>query len=132
MKTVEGAVDFVGRCKAAGYRLGLTTSADPSIQQLAFATFGLSEVFDAVITGRDVKIGKPDPEPYLLTAAKLGVSAGKCMVVEDAVTGVHSGKAAGCLVAAITTSFAAAELLEAGADFAASSFAELAASFFGA
>ena len=85
-----------------------------------------------MITGRDVKIGKPDPEPYLLTAAKLGVSADKCMVVEDAVSGVHSGKAAGCLVAAITTSFTTATLLEAGADFVAPSFAVLAASFFSA
>ena len=131
VKMVAGADVFLKRCKAAGYRLGLTTSADPSIQRLAFATFGFSPLFDAIITGEDVKIGKPDPEPYLLTAAKLGLPADRCMVLEDAVTGVLSGKAAGCLVAAITTSFPAATLLDAGADFAASSFAELEASFFG-
>ena len=131
VKMIAGADTFLKRCKAAGYRLGLTTSADPSIQQLAFATFGLSPSFDAVITGRDVKIGKPDPEPYLLTAVKLGVPATRCMVIEDAVSGVLSGKAAGCLVAAITTSFTAGALLDAGAGFVASSFAELEANFFG-
>ena len=131
VKMVVGADAFLRRCKAAGYRLGLTTSADPSIQQLAFETFDLSLSFDAVITGKDVKIGKPDPEPYLLTAAKLGVLADRCMVIEDAVTGVLSGKRAGCLVAALTTSFASTALLEAGADFVASSFAELNAGFFG-
>ncbi len=130
VKIIEGAVHFLKRCKTAGYRLGLTTSADPSIQQLAFRTFGLSESFDAIITGKDVKIGKPDPEPYLLTAAKLGVPAGKCMVIEDATSGVRSGKAAGCLVAAITTSFTETALLDAGADFVAPSFAVLEASFF--
>ena len=132
VKAIAGADVFLQRCKAAGYRLGLTTSADPSIQRLAFETFGLSPSFDAVITGKDVKIGKPDPEPYLLTAAKLGIPADRCMVIEDAVSGVLSGKAAGCLVAALTTSFPTAALLEAGADFVASSFAELEAGFFGA
>ena len=130
VKLIDGAKTFLQRCKAAGYRLGLTTSADPSIQQLAFATFELAGLFDAVITGKDVKIGKPDPEPYLLTAAKLGLAAGKCMVVEDAVAGVYSGKAAGCLVVSVTTSFSEAALAEAGADFVASSFAGLDAAFF--
>ena len=131
VEMVVGAEAFLKRCKATGYRLGLTTSADPSIQRLAFETFGLSPSFDAVITGEDVKIGKPDPEPYLLTAAKLGVPADRCMVIEDAVAGVLSGKAAGCLVAALTTSFVAAHLLAAGADFVAPSFARLEAGFFG-
>lgn len=130
VKMIAGAKAFLQRCKSAGYRLGLTTSADPSIQQLAFATFELSGLFDAVITGKDVKIGKPDPEPYLLTAAKLGMAANRCMVVEDAVAGVCSGKAAGCLVIGITTSFPEAALSEVGADFVASSFAELEAAFF--
>lgn len=130
VKMIAGAKSFLQRCKSAGYRLGLTTSADPSIQQLAFTTFELAGLFDAVITGRDVKIGKPDPEPYLLTAAKLGLAANKCMVVEDAVAGVCSGKAAGCLVVGVTTSFSEAALSEAGADFVASSFAELEAAFF--
>ncbi len=130
VKVIEGCRTFLERCKTAGYRLGLTTSADPSIQRLAFATFEFSGFFDAVITGRDVKIGKPDPEPYLLTAAKLGIPAHKCMVIEDAVSGIHSGKAAGCFVAALTTSFAEDALLNAGADFVASSFNILGSAFF--
>ncbi len=130
VRMIAGAKTFLERCKAAGYRLGLTTSADPSIQQLAFATFGLADLFDAVITGRDVKIGKPDPEPYLLTAAKLALPASRCMVIEDALSGVCSGKAAGCLVIAVTTSFSEKVLSDAGADYVASSFAGLAADFF--
>ena len=129
VRMIAGAKAFLERCKATGYRLGLTTSADPSIQQLAFTTFGLGDLFDAVITGKDVKIGKPDPEPYLLTAAKLGVPTDRCMVIEDAVSGVCSGKAAGCLVVAITTSFSEKTLSDAGADYVAS-FAKLGADFF--
>ena len=128
---IEGVRVFLSRSKAAGYRMGLTTSADPSIQQLAFSTFQLSEFFDAVVTGSDVQASKPDPEPYLLTAAKLGVSPGRCLVIEDALSGVRSGKSAGCRVAALTTSFPRETLLEAGADFVATSFEMLSASFFG-
>ena len=131
VKLIEGAHAFLDRCQSAGYRMGLATSADPSIQQLAFSKFRLSGFFDAVVTGLDVEIGKPDPEPYLLTAARLGIAPERCLVIEDAVSGVLSGKAAGCRVAALTTSFAKEALLEAGADFVAASFEVLGASFFG-
>jgi HAD superfamily hydrolase (TIGR01509 family) len=98
VQMIEGALEFVKRCQAVGFQLGLTTSASYVVQQLAFETFGLAGYFDAVITGEDIRRGKPDPEPYLLTAAKLGRAAAECMVVEDAVNGVMSGKAAGCFV----------------------------------
>jgi len=92
---------------------------------LAFEKFGLSEYFDAVVTGEDIERGKPDPEPYLLTAANLSQPATACMVIEDAVSGVISGKAAGCLVVGITTSFAAEDLRNGGADLVISSFRDL-------
>ena len=49
-----------------------------------------------VVTASDVRHGKPDPEPYLLGAARMGVEPGACLVVEDAASGVASGRAAGC------------------------------------
>lgn len=55
----------------------------------------------AVVCEADVKIGKPDPEPYLLAAGLLQRSPAECMVVEDAINGVKSGLAAGCHVVAI-------------------------------
>jgi beta-phosphoglucomutase len=125
VEMIEGALEFLKRCKTAGFRLGLTTSAAPTIQQRAFEKFGLSKYFDAVVTGEDIKRGKPDPEPYLLTAARLGQSASSCMVIEDAVSGVISGKAAGCFVVGITTSFPANDLAAAGADLVLASFRDL-------
>jgi mannitol-1-/sugar-/sorbitol-6-phosphatase len=125
VQMIEGSLEFVKRCKAAGFRLGLTTSAARVVQQLAFEKFGLSEYFDAVVTGEDIERGKPDPEPYLLTAANLSQPATACLVIEDAVSGVISGKAAGCLVVGITTSFAAADLRNGGADLVISSFRDL-------
>ena len=125
VEMIEGALDFLKRCKRAGFRLGLTTSAAPAIQQLAFEKFSLAKYFDAVITGDDITRGKPDPEPYLLTAARLGQPASACMVIEDAVSGVISGKAAGCFVVGMTTSFPAGDLAAAGADLVIGSFHDL-------
>jgi mannitol-1-/sugar-/sorbitol-6-phosphatase len=70
-----------------------------------------------LITSSDITRGKPDPEPYLKGAAKLGLAAGDCVVIEDAGAGVRSGKAAGALVIALRTSHSEAELRVAGADW---------------
>jgi len=48
--------------------------------------------------------GKPRPAPYLAGAAKCGVDAKNCLVVEDAVSGLRSGRAAGARTLAVCTS----------------------------
>jgi mannitol-1-/sugar-/sorbitol-6-phosphatase len=67
-----------------------------------------------MVTADDIRRGKPDPEPYLLGAERLGVAPERCLVVEDAVAGVRSGLAAGCAVLALTGTTSADELKEAG------------------
>lgn len=67
-----------------------------------------------LVTANDIRQGKPHPEPYLLAAQGLGMSAADCLVVEDAPPGVGSGRAAGARVIAVTTSHSSKEL--AGAD----------------
>ncbi|GAA2069103.1 HAD family phosphatase [Aeromicrobium halocynthiae] len=54
--------------------------------------------FDAVVTGDVVARGKPDPEPYLEAARRLGVDPRDCLAVEDSPTGAASANAAGCVV----------------------------------
>lgn len=72
---------------------------------------------EVLVTADDVSRGKPDPEPYLLAASRLGVSPGKCVVVEDAPAGILAGKAAGMTVLAVETTHVAAELAAADAVF---------------
>jgi len=60
---------------------------------------GLS--FGVTVCGEDVRRGKPDPEPYLLAAARLGVPAAGCVVLEDSPTGIAAARAAGCPVIAV-------------------------------
>lgn len=57
--------------------------------------------FAAVISGDEVRRGKPHPEPYLAAADALGVRAKDCVAVEDSPTGVRSAVAAGCRVFAV-------------------------------
>jgi HAD superfamily hydrolase (TIGR01509 family) len=57
--------------------------------------------FDAVVTGDNVRHGKPHPEPYLLAAERLGVDPAECVAIEDSPTGVASAGAAGCVVLAV-------------------------------
>jgi sugar-phosphatase len=70
-----------------------------------------------MVTSSDVKVGKPDPEPYLKAAAKLGFAPSDCIVVEDAAAGVRSGKAAGARVIAFLTTMVGRDLEDAGADW---------------
>jgi mannitol-1-/sugar-/sorbitol-6-phosphatase len=81
-----------------------------------------------LVTSNDVKIGKPDPEPYIKAAAKLGFDAHDCVVVEDAAAGVRAGKAAGARVIAFLTTMSREELEAAGADWIVENCADITAS----
>jgi sugar-phosphatase len=63
-----------------------------------------------LVTVDDVSRGKPDPEPYLAGAARLGFEPGRCVVLEDAPSGIAAARAAGMRVAAVTTTHAEDEL----------------------
>ncbi len=121
---VEGVLEFMQFCRAQSWRLGLTTSALPENAASVLQKFQLAHNFDAIVTGGDIAHSKPHPEPYLKTAQKLEVPPDACLVIEDSLNGVRSGKSAGCRVLGITTSFSTQELAAAGADWVVATFAE--------
>ena len=59
--------------------------------------------FDAIVTAEDTQKGKPDPDPYLKGAEKLGVKIEECLVIENAPLGVASAKRAGAFCIALCT-----------------------------
>ncbi|MGZ4338442.1 MAG: HAD family hydrolase [Gaiellaceae bacterium] len=63
---------------------------------------GLRAAFTVVVSQDDVTRGKPDPEPYLIAAAKLGVPPADLLVLEDTDVGVASAKGAGARVVGLT------------------------------
>jgi HAD superfamily hydrolase (TIGR01509 family) len=56
------------------------------------------DTFAAVVTGDEVGLGKPHPQPYLTAAKLLGVRVGDCIAIEDSEPGASSAEAAGCRV----------------------------------
>jgi sugar-phosphatase len=63
-----------------------------------------------LVTADDVVRGKPDPEPYLLAAQRMGAHPAACVVVEDAPAGIAAAKAAGMRTIGLTTSHSAEKL----------------------
>ncbi|EPQ61422.1 hypothetical protein GLOTRDRAFT_20081, partial [Gloeophyllum trabeum ATCC 11539] len=66
------------------------------------------------VSSNDVARGKPHPDPYLAGARRCGVDPSKCLVVEDAPSGITAGRAAGAKTLAVCTSHTKAALLESG------------------
>lgn len=78
-------------------RWALVTSASQRVARHRLRSAGLP--LPALLVGaEDVEHGKPDPEPYLLAAERLGLAAADCLVFEDAPAGISSALRAGCRV----------------------------------
>jgi sugar-phosphatase len=90
----------------------IVTSGSRTVATLRLRTAGLP-IPAVLVTGDEVRRGKPDPEPYLLGARRTGVAPARCVVVEDSPAGVASGKSAGMRVVAVTTTHRAEELARA-------------------
>jgi HAD superfamily hydrolase (TIGR01509 family) len=84
------------------YTLALTTSSTFAEMNTVMDKLQIGELFKTKVTAEDVQRGKPDPEPYVLTAKRLGVHCQNCLVIEDSENGVRSAKAAGMQCIAIT------------------------------
>lgn len=111
LSPLPGSLEFIEKCRNKGLRLALATSADNIKMKINLNEIGLSAgTFKAIITGLDVKRKKPFPDIYLKAAESLGLKPGDCLVVEDAVSGIEAGKAAGCRCLAVTSSFDAGKL----------------------
>ncbi|MFS0738530.1 HAD family phosphatase [Sphingomonas sp. 1P06PA] len=89
------AVAILRQARAHDVRLGLVTSANASGAMAILAGLGITELFDAIVTGDDVVRGKPDPEPYLLAASLIDTDPGDCLVLEDHDAGIAAAAAAG-------------------------------------
>ena len=107
---LPGAADLLA--KLPPERWAVVTSGNRPLALARLLAAGLP-LPAALVTTEDVRVGKPDPEGYLLAAARLGVEPGDCVVLEDAPVGVAAGRAAGMPVLAVGTSVPRRELAEA-------------------
>jgi HAD superfamily hydrolase (TIGR01509 family) len=94
-----GAARLLAALDAVGVPCALVTASSRAIMDAVLKVTGLS--FGVTVCGEDVQRPKPDPEPYLLAAGRLGVPPAGCAVLEDSPTGIAAGRAAGCAVIAV-------------------------------
>lgn len=101
LKVYSGVLELINQLHEK-YTLALTTSSTFEEVQSVMNHLKITTLFKTIVCANDVINGKPDPEPYLLTAKKLQVDAASCLVIEDSENGVQSAKAAGMKCIAIT------------------------------
>ena len=69
---MDGAVELIDALAADGFRLAVGSSGPPENIAVCLEKLGRGAKFGAVITGKDVTRGKPDPQVFLLAAERLG------------------------------------------------------------
>ena len=123
LKPVPHAVNIVRSVRESGIKTALASSSPKPLIELAIEELKIAGLFDVILSSDQVERGKPAPDIYLRAAGDLGVSAHKCLVVEDAPSGVAAAKAAGMRCLAISTNVSELEL--AAADLVVNSFSEI-------
>ncbi|MDE6484349.1 MAG: HAD hydrolase-like protein [Duncaniella sp.] len=125
---MPGAKKLLDFFKAAGTKRIVVTGSgqDTVISRLTTDFAGLIEATD-IITARDVKKGKPDPEPYIMGMKRAGAVPSESIVIENAPLGVTAGHRSGAFTVGVTTGpVPRVELEKAGADIVYDSMEECA------
>jgi HAD superfamily hydrolase (TIGR01509 family) len=100
VQPIRGAVEAAARLheRLAG-RIAVCSGADRFKVEMQLEKCGLMALFQGrIFSGHEMPRSKPAPDVYLAAAQALAVDPARCAVVEDTVTGVTAGVAAGCMV----------------------------------
>ena len=100
---VPGACEAVERL-AARWPLGLASSSNRPLIDLALSLAGLDSLFRVTVSSEEVPRGKPAPDVYLEACRRLGMEPSRAAAVEDSRSGIRAAHAAGLRVAAIPNS----------------------------
>ncbi|QXZ09732.1 HAD family phosphatase [Comamonas sp. Y33R10-2] len=118
---IDGALEAVKQVHAmCNGRIACASGADRAKVEMQLTKVGMAPYFEGhVYSGHEMPRSKPFPDVYLAAADALNADPAKCLVVEDTVTGVQAGVAAGATVWAYFPAdqghATAEQLLEAGA-----------------
>jgi pyrophosphatase PpaX len=102
LEACEGMENVISLLHEDGARLGVVTAKRRSTVDLAFARLRVGHLFEVVVGGDETDKHKPDPEPLLLAAQRLGVSPQDCAYVGDSPFDIRAAKAAHMYSVAVT------------------------------
>jgi beta-phosphoglucomutase family hydrolase len=104
IRPLPGAIELIKSLKEQGVKSAIASSAPLENIEIIIRGLGIEDCFHTIVCGMEVAEGKPSPQIFLLAAKKLGVQAGNCAVIEDAIAGVAAAKRAGMKCVAVTNS----------------------------
>jgi HAD superfamily hydrolase (TIGR01509 family) len=91
----DGVVPFLERLMTAGIRRAIASSTPLDLVHLIISRAMIGRYFEAVISGDQVKEGKPAPDIFLYAASELDCAPSECVVVEDSPHGIRGARSAG-------------------------------------
>ncbi|GLW64964.1 hydrolase [Actinomadura rubrobrunea] len=97
---MPGAKELLAELRDAGVPAALVSSSHRRLIEPVLDAVG-REHFAVTVAGDEVTRTKPDPEPYLTAAARLGAEPRRCVVLEDSPSGLAAAEAAGCVTVAV-------------------------------
>jgi len=100
VEVIEEVVDFA-RSLRGKMPMAVASGGSRLVVEKTLQAAGLSDLFDEVVTANDVKCGKPAPDIFLETAARLEIAPERCLVLEDAPAGIMAAQSAGMQVVCV-------------------------------
>lgn len=101
MPVLPGVEAYLRDAKSLGLKLAVASGSPREWVERFLKQRGLFEKFDVVLTNEDTERHKPNPDPFLEAARRLGVAADQCIVFEDSTNGIRAARAAGMFAVAV-------------------------------
>ncbi len=115
-KMIEGVRDLLNMLEQNNIPMAICSGSLLTEVEMVLEDARLRHLFEVVVSGEQVKKGKPDPEGFLLSLQRLNenrenpITANQCVVIEDSHWGLEAAKAAGMHTIAVTNSYDAKQL----------------------
>lgn len=95
LEPMPGIPALLKKLKEQNYALSLASSSSRKNVEVIVQKLGIASYFDCMVSGEEVKNGKPAPDIFLKAAAQVGIAPKYCYVIEDSNNGARAAKAAG-------------------------------------
>lgn len=92
---IPGIKKILEELKDMNIKTAVASSSSKDLIETVIKGFDLCEYFDVLVSGEEVKNGKPNPDIFQLASKRLKVNIKNCIVIEDSTNGVKAAKEAG-------------------------------------